>query len=48
MLPVPVAGLDGGVPVLADGRVWAGLGVAGPTPPQAAHELAAAALMTTA
>ena len=47
VLPVPVAGLDGGVPVLDDGRVWAGLGVAGPTPAQA-HDLAVAALMTTA
>ena len=46
VLPVPVAGLDGGLPVLADGRVWAGLGVAGPTPAQA-HDLAVTAVMTT-
>jgi uncharacterized protein GlcG (DUF336 family) len=47
LLPVPVAGLDGGVPVITDGRVWAGLGVAGPTPADS-HDLAVTALMTTA
>ena len=47
LLPVPVAGVGGGVPVVADGRVWAGLGVAGPSPADA-HDLAVTALMTTA
>ena len=47
VLPVPVAGLDGGVPVLADGRVLGRPRRRGPTP-AGSRELAVAALMTTA
>jgi uncharacterized protein GlcG (DUF336 family) len=46
VLPVPVTGLDGGVPLIFDARVWGGLGVAGPTPAQS-HDLAVTAIMTT-
>jgi uncharacterized protein GlcG (DUF336 family) len=43
VLPYAVAAVPGGLPVHEDGRVVAGLGVAGP-PPEVCHELAAAVL----